>query len=548
MLRSSLLNSLVSVGPVVMDGASCPLVGLTVDWVTVASAYILSHKRVPLLSKLTITMLVCLIALVLMGCKVSNNSNSSTSTSPQSATPNNTRSQQILELGSVADLAAQVLSSVVQITAGLGSGTGFIITQDGMVVTNHHVIRGYERVTVYLVDGTTYQARVSFSNSDLDVAYLEIVGANQSFTPLVIGDSESIRVGDEVIAIGFPLGWTLGTEPTISRGIISAKREGYLQTDAPLNPGNSGGPLIDMSGQAVGVVVARVEEDQAGNTVAGISFAIPINMVKQQMPGGIPITAQRTPTPFPTVQGASDVEATKVALDALDERRRQVEEATRTAIETEQEARRYAASLQATRIAEIPTATPAPTPTPTTIPTPTPTSTPLPTPTPHPSTYCQEWETLVLDWIRQGNNYYGQHGPQPVKGVPSHPRLPAIEAHDLCVISFPTGILVGNYPRTVGEGSGQLLPGLYEYRKGVEKRVVREGGCVLTLNDGEPDKEQAVRVPYGKPFTFQFHVYHGRVDHYCGRLYRTGGLGRSIVSNCGMPGYAIAQFLHAQPM
>ena len=308
-----------------------------------------------------------------------------------------------------------------------------------------------------------------------------------------------------------------------------------MQTDAPLNPGNSGGPLIDMSGQAVGVVVSRVEADQAGNTVAGISFAIPINMVKQEMPAGIHVAAQGTPTPFPTVQGTPDVEATRAALDALDERRRQLEEATRTAIEAEQEVRRYAASLEATRIAEIPTATPAPTPTPTTIPTPTPTSTPVPTPTPkpptptpipHPQVFCREWEAMVLDWIRQGNWYTNPRG-DVAEDVPNHPRLPADRARYLCVISFPRGISSGGNFRTsqkIGEGNNQILPGLYEYRRGSEKRVINlnGNGCKLVVNWGEPDKQEVIKVPYGETFTFRFHQYHGWIEHNCGRLYRIG--------------------------
>ena len=247
-----------------------------------------------------------------------------------------------------------------------------------------------------------------------------------------------------------------------------------------------------------------------------------------------------TPTPFPTIGPTPDLEATRTVIEAVDAQRRLEEQGTRTAIEAQEEAERYAASLEATRVAELPTATPTPlptatptptptplptaTPTPTPTPTPEPTPTPLPpppTPTPHPRIYCQEWEGMVLDWIREGNSYSIKYG-RVVGNVPNHPRLSAQDAKTLCVISFPTGILIGNEPKVVGEEKGQLLPGLYEYREGSEKRVVRSGGCKLTLNVGEPDKEQVVRVSYGEPFTFRFFVYHGRVDHYCGRLYRIG--------------------------
>ncbi len=327
---------------------------------------------------------------------------------------------------SVADVTENALPSVVQIVAGSGSGTGFIINENGLIVTNKHVVQGNDRATVRLASGQEYRGNVTQRHPNLDLAYVEI-DANRRFTPIAIGDSDKIRVGEDVIAIGFPLGWTLGLEPTVSVGIISAKRENRLQTDASLNPGNSGGPLLDMFGQAAGVVVSRVETNDAGRPVTGIGFAIPINAVKSGLGGQVSRAGKALPTPtltpFPTIAPPPNVEATKAAVDAIDAHRRQVEQATRTAIEARQEAERYAASLEATRIAELPTPTPTPlptatptptptplptaTPTPTPTPTPEPTPTPLPTPTPHPRTFCQEWEGLVLDWIKQGNNYDG---------------------------------------------------------------------------------------------------------------------------------------------
>ena len=159
-----------------------------------------------------------------------------------------------------------------------------------------------------------------------------------------------------------------------------------------------------MFGQVAGVVVSRVETDNSGRPIAGIGFAIPINAVKSGLGGQVSPAGKvlPTPTPFPTIGPTPDIEATKTAIEAIDAQRRKDEQATRTAIKAKQEAERYAASLEATRIAELPTPLPTATPLPTPMPTPEPTPTPLPTPTPHPATFCQEWEAMVLDWIKQG--------------------------------------------------------------------------------------------------------------------------------------------------
>ena len=451
---------------------------------------------------------------------------------------------------SVADVTENALPSVAQVIAGSGSGTGFIINEDGLMVTNKHVVQGNSRVAVRLATGEQYQGIVSQRHPSLDLAYVEI-DANRNFTPIAIGDSGKIRVGEDVIAIGFPLGQSLGLEPTVSVGIISAKRDNRLQTDASLNPGNSGGPLLDMFGQVVGVVVSRVETNNVGRPVAGIGFAIPINAVKSGLGGQVSRSGRALPTPtltpFPTIALPPNVEATKAAMDAIDAHRRQVEQATRTATEAKQEAERYAASLEATRIAELPTPTPTPlptatptptptplptaTPTPTPTPTPEPTPTPLPTPTPHPRTFCQEWEALVLDWIKQGNIYH-LRGDR--SGVPNHPQLSARQAHSLCLTEFPRGVLriwnegdpVG---RRVGDGPHQLLPGTYEYRREGDKRVPKGyfgENCKLILNSfsGDNPNRQEVEMPYGEPFTFRVYKYHNDIHLDCreGRLYRIG--------------------------
>ena len=204
---------------------------------------------------------------------------------------------------SVADIIEKALPSVVQIIATSDTGTGFIVRESGLVVTNKHVVQGASQVTLRLASGGNFQGRVSERHPSLDLAYIEI-DANRSFTPIAIGDSDIIRVGEQVIAVGFPLGQSLGSEPTVSVGIISAKRDKYLQTDAALNPGNSGGPLLNIIGEAIGVVSSRVDSTDGGRTVSGIGFAIPINTVDSNLRGKASQSTRglATPTPIPTAK------------------------------------------------------------------------------------------------------------------------------------------------------------------------------------------------------------------------------------------------------
>ena len=444
---------------------------------------------------------------------------------------------------SVADVVENALPSVARIVTGGGTGTGFVINESGLVVTNKHVIDGYTSVRVEMATGSEYRGSVTQTHPTLDLAYID-VDSSRTFTPIAVGDSDEVRVGAEVIAIGFPLGSTLGDEPTVSRGIISAKRDGRLQTDASLNPGNSGGPLLDMFGQAVGVVVSRVEETDSGRPIMGIGFAIPINEVKEEQgaqvsPGGrvLPTPA---PTPFPAIGPTPDIEATKRAIDAIDAHQRAVDEATKTALDAKATAEHYAASLEATRVAGLPTptatATPTATPTPTPTPTPEPTPTPTATPTPHPATFCTEWEALVLEWIKQGNNYYvgfdayrtaNTHRWDTNPNVPNHPQLSAEQGHWLCITAFPLGVLPSDstfWTRniTIGYGDQQLLPGLYEYRRTGDNRVERDD-CDIFLNRGSDD-ETRITLPHGEPFTFRLFMYHETVElgwYICdGNLYR----------------------------
>ena len=272
---------------------------------------------------------------------------------------------------SLPDMVENALQSIVEIRTDVSGGTGFIVNDAGLVVTNKHVIRGANSINLRLVNGDRFNASVVGGHATLDLAYL-LIGSDAEFEPIAVGDSDAVRVGELVIIIGFPIASELGAEPTVSQGIVSAKRNGLIQTDAPVNPGNSGGPMLDQFGNVVGVVVSRIAQS-GGSDIAGIGFAIPINEAKSDLGDDVtPGEVLNTPTPFPTIEPTPDIEATKTVIEAIDAQRRLEDQATRTAIEAEQEADRFAASLEATRIAGLPT------PTSTRLPTATPTPTPTP--------------------------------------------------------------------------------------------------------------------------------------------------------------------------
>ena len=204
-----------------------------------------------------------------------------TATPTPTPTPTPTATPVPVPSFSLTDVVEIMEPSLVQITTPTGTGSGFIVDREGGVITNAHVVDYHAWVTVRLASGTEYRGRVVGKDETIDLAYIELY-ATGAFTPVSMGDSDSLQVGADVIAIGFPLGDILQGDPTVTRGILSAKRDDFLQTDAPLNPGNSGGPLVDSEGNVVGVNTAGIR--QSGDvTIEGIGFAIPINVVKARL-------------------------------------------------------------------------------------------------------------------------------------------------------------------------------------------------------------------------------------------------------------------------
>ena len=134
-----------------------------------------------------------------------------------------------------ADILAATQPSIVRIITPNSSGTGFIVSENGLVITNRHVVEGNRYVIVRLSTGEQYEGMVTQLHAVLDMAYVEIQ-SEQPFTSLNMGDYSQVSVGQTVIAIGYPLADDLGLAPTVSKGIISAMRDDYLQTDVSINP------------------------------------------------------------------------------------------------------------------------------------------------------------------------------------------------------------------------------------------------------------------------------------------------------------------------
>ncbi len=261
------------------------------------------------------------------------NDDSSTGTTNSSANPFQATKTTVVQDGTVEKVSQAVLPSVVKVnvssSSGAGSGSGIILSKDGKILTNNHVVTGAGdngTITVNFNDGTTKRAKVIGTDPVTDVAVIQAEGAS-GLTPAALGSSSSLKVGQTVVAVGSPY----GLNATVTTGIVSAlnrpvsvsqaeetpqspfglpqqqQQQGQdqqdlsttypaIQTDAAINPGNSGGPLVDMSGRVVGInssirTASDTSSDQGGSI--GLGFSIPIDEV-------LPIVNQITDHQDPT--------------------------------------------------------------------------------------------------------------------------------------------------------------------------------------------------------------------------------------------------------
>jgi S1-C subfamily serine protease len=177
-----------------------------------------------------------------------------------------------------------------QRTENVATGSGFVIDEDGHLLTNAHVVAGATDVRVTFSDQRTVGARVVGKDEDTDLAVLEVEPDGLHLEPLTLGESRSVQVGDPTVAIGNPF----GLDRTLTTGVVSAKQrritapsgfsiDNVLQTDAAINPGNSGGPLIDATGRVIGVNSQIATAGGSGGSV-GIGFAVPIDTAKAIIP------------------------------------------------------------------------------------------------------------------------------------------------------------------------------------------------------------------------------------------------------------------------
>jgi S1-C subfamily serine protease len=210
-----------------------------------------------------------------------------------------------------------------------GTGSGFVYDDEGHIVTNYHVVEGAETLTVRFADGTEREATVVGTDPSTDLAVIDVDAPASELAPLVVADTDTVSVGEPVVAIGSPY----GLEGTVTAGIVSAldrqiqAPDGYtisgaIQTDAAINPGNSGGPLLDADGRVIGVN-AQIESDNGGNV--GLGFAIPgdtVRTVASQLISGQDVEhaylgVQISEVPAEVVQEAGGPDQAAVAVTSV---------------------------------------------------------------------------------------------------------------------------------------------------------------------------------------------------------------------------------------
>jgi S1-C subfamily serine protease len=173
---------------------------------------------------------------------------------------------------------------------GEATGSGFVVDRDGTIITNAHVVAGATKVTVQFADKHVVDAKILGRDESTDLAILKVDAKPSELTPLPLGSSRTVQVGDPTIAIGNPF----GLERTLTTGVVSATKrtiqapdgftiDGVIQTDAAINPGNSGGPLLDAAGRVIGIN-SQIETGGGGGGNIGIGFAVPIDTAKRLLP------------------------------------------------------------------------------------------------------------------------------------------------------------------------------------------------------------------------------------------------------------------------
>src|SRR5437588_1295614 len=220
-------------------------------------------------------------------------SNTSSSASTSSASTSNATALDTLR----ESVAAKVRPSIVEVYVTLTNneaalGSGVIVNSQGYIVTNNHVVSGALTIQVILSNGTKEPAQLAGADPNYDMAVLKIAVPKGGLTVATLGDSTQLKVGQEVLVIGNPLGIT---QP-VTNGIVSALKrsvsegqgaptiQNAIQTDAPINPGNSGGALVDLQGNVVGIPTLTAIDPEFNTPANGVGFAIPVNRVKTILP------------------------------------------------------------------------------------------------------------------------------------------------------------------------------------------------------------------------------------------------------------------------
>lgn len=195
-------------------------------------------------------------------------------------------------VGSTVGITTEIISTNIfgQQVQNAASGSGFVISEDGYIITNYHVIEGASNIMVSFIDGKSYDGKLVGGDPENDLAVLKIDATG--LTPVVVGSSDALVVGDQVFAIGNPLGeltysLTGGYVSALNRNVTMSdgRRMNYIQTDTAINSGNSGGALFNIYGQVVGIVSAKLSSGSSSSSasVEGLGFAIPMDDVKSMI-------------------------------------------------------------------------------------------------------------------------------------------------------------------------------------------------------------------------------------------------------------------------